>query len=79
MCGNQRNVKVIYERMSYRLRDCPFLTFQQFLYVLCEALRGFGECYTKVGEFQINDGMIGINSKGFIKVWLNENFGENHP
>jgi hypothetical protein len=23
--------------------------------------------------------MIGINPKGMVKVWLNENFADNHP
>lgn len=51
MCGNQRNIKVIHERILFRLRDLPSLTFAQAIYILSESLRGFRECYDKVGSF----------------------------
>jgi hypothetical protein len=79
MCGNQQNVKVIYESIPRRYCDLPQLTFPETVYALSEALRGFRECYSKVGVFEINDRMLGLNSKGHLKVWLNEYFAENHP
>jgi len=57
--------------MPKRLRDLSFFTFSQAVYVLSESLRGFQECYDKVGPFEVTDRMIGINNKGTVKVWLN--------
>jgi hypothetical protein len=79
MCGNQQNIKVIYERLPLRFKDLPLLTVPQAIYVLSESLRGFRECYDKIGSFELNDRMIGVNTKGNVKVWLNENFASNHP
>lgn len=51
MCGNQQNIKVIFERIIFRLKDIPILTLPQGIYVLSESLRGFRECYDKIGAF----------------------------
>ena len=55
------------------------MTFSQAIYILSESLRGFKECYDKIGPFELNDRMIGLNKEGSVKVWLNENFSSNHP
>ena len=47
--------------------------------MLSECLRGFDDCYAKVGGFEVTQQMIGLNNRGHVKVWLNENFPNNHP
>ena len=32
-----------------------------------------------MGLFEITEDMVGVNTDGEVKVWLNENFGLNHP
>jgi hypothetical protein len=38
------------------------LSFPEALYFLSEALRGFRDCFEKVGLFDITEDMIGVNS-----------------
>jgi len=32
-----------------------------------------------VGLFEVTEDMVGVNTEGVVKVWLNENFALNHP
>ncbi|MDD2984733.1 MAG: hypothetical protein PHQ74_15245 [Crocinitomicaceae bacterium] len=43
------------------------------------ALRGYSDVSRIVVPGAINDKMIGFNKSGQTKVWVNENFGMNHP
>ncbi len=43
------------------------------------ALRGYSDISKIVVPGAITDGMIGFNRQGQTKVWVNENFGMNHP
>jgi hypothetical protein len=47
------------------------LSFEQALYVLSEAIRGFDDCFGRIGQFEISSRMIALNSRGMVKVWLN--------
>jgi hypothetical protein len=42
-------------------------------------LRGFEDLYERAGAFEVTDKMIGVNTRGEPRVWLNENYAENHP
>lgn len=64
-------MKVVSERIPKRYSELPQLTFKESLYALSESLRGYKDCYSKVGSFDISERMIGINSNGNVKVWLN--------
>lgn len=64
-------MNVFYERIPVRLRQLSPLNLPDSLYILSEAIRGFKDCYEKVGLFSITEDMIGFNSEGFVKVWLN--------
>ena len=79
LCGNRDMLKVMVESIPLRASDLHNLSFEESLYMLSESIRGFDDCYSKVGSFDIVEQMIGINKKGYVKVWLNENFAENHP
>lgn len=67
------------ERIQQTLADAPQISFPEALYVLSESVIGYRELYNKVGPFEITDRMIGFTPQGFVKVWMNENFGLNHP
>jgi hypothetical protein len=47
--------------------------------VLQQALIGYRTIYNFEGAFVVNDDMIGFNSNGQVKVWLNNNFAKNTP
>jgi hypothetical protein len=79
ICGNTQVLRVVIERIPLRYKDLPQLPFREVLYALSESIRGFDDCFTKIGSFEITSKMIGINLKGKVKVWLNENFANNHP
>lgn len=67
-------MRVLTERIPLRLNQLPQLTFEESLYALSEAFRGYKDCYNKLGPFEITDEMIGINNDGEVKVWVNEDF-----
>jgi hypothetical protein len=49
------------------------------LYTLSRALRGYHEIVKKLGPSPVSASMIGITAQGFVKVWINDNWAENHP
>lgn len=59
--------------------DSPQLTYPETLYVLDRALEGYEVAYQKCGPMRVNDRMIGFNNQGQTKVWVNEDFANNHP
>ena len=71
LCGNRDCLKVLTESIPIRANDINNLSFKEGLYMLSECLRGFDDCYAKVGGFDINEQMIGLNNRGHVKVWLN--------
>lgn len=73
------HMAVITERIPHRLAGAPQLTYPESLYVLDRALEGYETAYHKVGPFRVNDQMIGFNNQGEAKVWVNEDFAQNHP
>jgi hypothetical protein len=79
MCGNQQVVKVLTERIPKRLSQIKKMAYPECLCLLIESLRGFEDLFLRAGSFELTDKMIGINSRGEPKVWLNENYAENHP
>lgn len=64
------------ERIPLRLNEIKDLPFPDSLHLLSSCLKGFKELYTKIGSFDVNDHMIGINSEAKVKVWLNADFGK---
>jgi hypothetical protein len=53
------------------------LTFSQGLYLLKNVLSGFQILFKKFGYVHIDNKLIGLNSLGNVKVWINENFAFN--
>jgi hypothetical protein len=71
LCGNRDVLKVMVEHIPLRGSSLNGLTFVEGIYVLSEVIRGYEDCYSKVGYFQVNDQMFGLNKAGNLKVWLN--------
>lgn len=42
-----------------------------------DIIEGFSYLYRRYGGFEIREEMIGWTALGFVKVWLNEDFGVN--
>lgn len=72
------HLAVITERIPHRLVDAPQLSYPESLYVLDRALEGYEAAYEKAGPMRVNDRMIGFNNQGECKVWVNEDFANNH-
>lgn len=70
---------MITERIPHRLAEAPQLTYPETLYTLDRALEGYEVAYDKSGPMRVNDQMIGFNNEGRCKVWVNEDFANNHP
>lgn len=69
----------ITEHIPKRLAEVPQLTFGESLYVLDRSLEGYETAYNKCGPMYVNDKMIGFTPEGYAKVWVNEDFANNHP
>ena len=79
LCGKQKNVEVLTERIPTLLADSRQLSFDETNIVLYNALKGYSRLSDKFGPIEVTDQMIGFNAEGNTKVWINENFGRNHP
>lgn len=79
MCGSTQVIRVAVERTVARWGDLGELSFPETLYALSESIRGFDDCFSRIKLFEITNRMIALNSKGAVRVWLNENFADNHP
>lgn len=79
-CSNEKiQIDVFTERISYRLSELPQLTFPEGLQFLRQTATAFEVAYQKVGGLHINPELIGINDKGEIRAWVNENWAINRP
>lgn len=78
-CGSQENVCVLTEPIPTLLNSIFKLNKQESAVVLYNALRGYSDISRIVVPGAITDKMIGFNKSGQTKVWVNENFGMNHP
>lgn len=72
-------LSTITEHIPKRLAEVPQLTFGESLYVLDRSLEGYETAYNKCGPMYVNDRMIGFTPEGHAKVWVNEDFANNHP
>lgn len=77
LCGSRGTHSVITPRIK-RLSelDQPLSKEEGFAY-LCDAIEGFGSLVSHFGYFNITKNMIGLDERGNLKVWLNENFASN--
>lgn len=65
-------VKVYTERVTIRLSDIKDIPYPDNLYMLMAAADAFDKIVEMIGYFDIQEDMIGVNSQGHIKVWINE-------
>ena len=56
----QNNMRILTERIQYRLSEAPQLTYPESLYVLDNSLAGSQYLYNKAGPFYVSDRMIGF-------------------
>ena len=79
--GNQQvgGYRVRTERIIARLTELKDLGFEQGLYILREALMGYGVVVQLKGPVVVTDRMIGVSQQGKVKVWINENFAKSSP
>lgn len=78
-CNDSVRLSVYSERIQYRLSELPQLTFPESLQFLKQTLNSYDVIYNRMGPLHINPELIGVNSQGEIKVWVNENWAVNHP
>ena len=78
LCGSQKGVRVLTERIPLVLSECRQLSFPEANIILYNACHGFEDLCGKFGPIEIRDTMIGFCPQGSTKVWINDNFGFNH-
>lgn len=78
-CSKYYKGSLFTERIPLRLFQFSDIQFPDILHVYSQCLKGFAELYDTVGYFVITEQMVGINTEGVVKVWLNRNFGRLQP
>ena len=79
LCGKQNNVDILTERIPILLGESRQLSFEESNIVLYNAIKGYSRLSDKFGPLEVTDKMIGFNTQGQTKVWINERFGLNSP
>jgi hypothetical protein len=72
-------IRVVTERIPYRLAHLPPQHPDNAITILREALSGFKDLFKVNGLICVKDSMIGVSAKNKVKVWLNPNFAINTP
>lgn len=49
------------------------------LHLYSQAFIGFDLLQREIGPFNVTEDMVGINSAGIVKVWVNSDFGSSQP
>lgn len=71
VCTNNTVVSMFAERIPLRLAEVGRVPFPDVLHLYHAAVRGFALLFQKVGYFEVNEQMLGVNADGKVKVWLN--------
>ena len=79
VCNGGHKLLVTNERIPLRLSEVSGINFQDSITVIYSALIGFHAIHEVEGYVTVTDEMIGFTPDHRVKVWLNENFSENHP
>lgn len=73
-CSSSYRQRLFIEAIPIRLSDIEHIPFPDYLHLYNQTLRGFHQLAKEIGYFSVEEELIGINSKGIVKVWMNEQF-----
>jgi hypothetical protein len=77
-CSANHHQRLFIEKIPIRLSDIEHVPFPDFLHIYFQCLKGFQELSKQVGCFSIEEEYIGVNEKGVVKVWMNQNYFKNY-
>lgn len=72
LCDTNNRIRLIVEHIPYRLSDIATFTQEEGLTVFEAALRGFRLIEREFGPVDPKEELIGFNSQGKTKIWLNK-------
>lgn len=76
--GSHHIVSMFAEKIPARLTGVR-VPYPDVLHLYRAALLGFERLYQKVGGFQVNEEMVGVNQDGKVKVWMNPEWSNDRP
>lgn len=79
LCGQQKHLKVLTQRIPYTLEDITNLEFSEAMILLYTCLNNFSKTYHMFGGFTVYEKLIGFDAQGNIKLWVHENLSINQP
>ena len=79
LCGSIFKGVIYIERVPLRLSKINEIPFPDVLHLYAQAFRGFELLRQQAGPFNVTEDMIGINSAGVVKVWVNSDFASSAP
>lgn len=78
MCNSQSDLYVITERI-HLLEEIGSISKPEAFIVLRDVANGLRILFNKFGNFNPRPSIIGINSEGRARIWLNKNFAKFEP
>ena len=63
--------------MPLRLSNIQDIPYPDIIHLYDHCIHGFEQLSSVVGYFSVDEDQIGINEKGQVKVWLNNQFESN--
>lgn len=73
-CSTSYRQKLFIEAIPIRLSDIEHIPYPDYLHLYSQALRGFNQLAKEVGCFAVEEEYVGINNRGTVKVWMNEQY-----
>jgi hypothetical protein len=71
--------KVYVEHIRIRISEISDIPYPDNLYVLMEALDGFGKIHKHSKYFLIEESQICVDEYGNVKIWVNSDLSINYP
>lgn len=71
ICARFYQLTLYIEYIPVRLSDVSDIPYPDALHLIESCLRGFAVLYKKGGYFKIEEDLVGFNSSGKTKVWIN--------
>jgi vacuolar-type H+-ATPase subunit C/Vma6 len=67
------------EHIHLRLSEINDIPYPDNLYMLMEALEGYGVIYEHSKYFLVEENQICVDEEGAVKVWVNSDLSINYP
>lgn len=79
ICSKHYQITLYIEHIPLRLSNVKDIPYPDSLHLIETCLKGFALLYEKGGYFRVEEDLIGINTFGEAKVWINSELEVSTP